>query len=231
MMAGLEPDRDPRLLEIDAVLDGTPAGESEWYRRVQALIVPTYLAGVNERLQSGFGGDAEYWRLARGPIAEAIQRDGTLLDVGCANGLLMESLRSWVAERGISLEPYGLDLSPALAELARQRLPHWAERIFVGNALDWQPPRRFDYVRTELVYVPPGREADLIEHLLAEVVAPGGRLVVCSYGSSRRPVPRTEDIAARLRGMGFAVAGAAAGRAPNGVEVTRVAWLDSASQP
>ena len=27
----------------------------------------------------------------------------------------------------------------------------WADRIFVGNSLTCQPPRRFDYVRTELV--------------------------------------------------------------------------------
>jgi hypothetical protein len=33
------------------------------------------------------------------------------------------------------IEPYGPELTPALAELARRRLPEWADRIFVGNAL------------------------------------------------------------------------------------------------
>jgi hypothetical protein len=45
------------------------------------------------------------------------------------------------------------DFSEKLAGLARERLPHWRERIFTGNALVWEPPARFDFVRTELVYV------------------------------------------------------------------------------
>ncbi len=60
------------------------------------------------------------------------------------------------------------------AALARRGLPAWADRIWTGNALTWRPPRRFDYVRTELVYVPVLRRADLIHHLLTNVVAPGG---------------------------------------------------------
>jgi len=50
---------------------------------------------------------------------------------------------------------FGLDISEKLAELARQRLPHWRNRIFVGNALFWEPPARFDLVRTELVCLRP----------------------------------------------------------------------------
>jgi hypothetical protein len=60
--------------------------------------------------------------------------------VGCASGYLMETLVSWCHERGHTIEPYGLDISPELADLARCRLPHWAERIFTGNAIDWLPP-------------------------------------------------------------------------------------------
>jgi len=70
----------------------------------------------------------------------------------------------------VPVEPYGLDLSPQLVALARRRLPHWADRIWQGNALYWTPPRRFDYVRTGLDYVPRNRRADYIEHLLNHVV-------------------------------------------------------------
>lgn len=101
--------------------------------------------------------DATRWERGRRPIAEGINRNGTFLDVGCANGLLMESIVGWAAAAGHHVEPYGLDYSPNLAALARRRLPHWADRIFVGNGADWTPPQRFDFVRTELVYVPPGR--------------------------------------------------------------------------
>jgi hypothetical protein len=54
-------------------------------------------------------------------------------------------------------------LAPALVELARSRLPQWADRILVGNALRWDPPRRFDFVRTELVYVPPERKRGFVD--------------------------------------------------------------------
>jgi hypothetical protein len=37
-------------------------------------------------------------------------------------------------------EPYGVDISPALAELARRRLPQWHGRIWIGNADEWRPP-------------------------------------------------------------------------------------------
>ena len=35
----------------------------------------------------------------------------------------MESVAAWCAERGLAIEPHGVDISPALAELARRRLP------------------------------------------------------------------------------------------------------------
>jgi hypothetical protein len=103
-----------------------------------------------------------------------------------------------------------LDLSERLAALARARLPAWSERIFTGNSLYWHPPFPFDFVGTELVYVPasaaPGarvragwvrtveqRQA-YVERLLEHVVAPAGRLIVCSYGSSRPEGLRSEAL-------------------------------------
>ena len=158
-----------------------------------------YLRGENPRAQSGFGGDDGRWELARRPIATAIDRDGSFLDVGCANGYLLESVLRWAEYQ---IEPFGLDFAPRLVELARQRLPHWSDRIFLGEALSWDPPRRFDFVRTELCYVTPACERSLLERLIDRVVAPSGRLIVCSYGSPRSGVP-TEPVAARLRSWGF----------------------------
>lgn len=45
---------------------------------------------------------------------EAFFRDGSFLDVGCANGHLLESMVAWCAGRGLRLEPYGIDLSAGL---------------------------------------------------------------------------------------------------------------------
>lgn len=40
-------------------------------------------------------------------------------------------------------------------------------------------------MRTELVYVPEEQQKAFIERLLEQVVAPGGRLIICGYGSPR----------------------------------------------
>ena len=78
----------------------------------------------------------------------------------------------------------------------------WADRIFVGNALTWQPPRRFDFVRTELVYVPAQRQRAFVVRVLDDVVAPGGRLITCGYGSPRSDVP-TQPVRRIVRAFGF----------------------------
>ena len=156
----------------------------------------------------------------------AVDRDGTFLDVGCANGLLMESVAAWAAEDGFRVEPYGLELIESLAALARQRLPHWADRIFAGNVMSWRPPLRFDFVSTGLEYVPPECRRKLVERLLGEYLLPGGRLVVCSYGSSRRPTPKAEPVGKSLSDWGYMLAGEAEGVDANGVVFTRVAWTD-----
>ena len=156
-------------------------GEAEWQRRVSAALAGSYLREADPRWQSGFDGDPALWREARELVLDAVPQNGTLLDVGAATGHLMECLTAWGAERGLALEVYGLELDPALAAAARRRRPAGAGRIFEGNVSTWRPPAppgRFAYVRTGLEYVAPGRGPALVRRLLAEVVAPGGRLLV-----------------------------------------------------
>ena len=195
--------------------------------RGRRLIVPAYLAGGDPRAQSGSGGDDAHWTYARGLLADAVDRNGAFLDVGCASGYMMETLTAWCRERDHTIEPYGLDISPELAELARRRLPRWADRIFVGNAIDWVPPREFDFVRTGLEYVPPRRQRDLVARLLRDVVAPGGRLIIGVFGEERdasRAVPSEEE---RVAGWGFKIAGRTERpHLRDGRLVYRAFWID-----
>jgi hypothetical protein len=63
---------------------------------------------------------------------------------------------------------------------------------------------------------------------MEEVVAPDGRLIVCSYGSARRPSPRAAPPVNALDGCGWSVAGEAEAPDPeNGIIITCVAWLDA----
>ena len=203
--------------------------EEEFFRIEQSLLERKYLAGTNPRQQSGFGRDDHDWERFRRPVARAVYRDGSFLDIGCANGLLMESVATWCQQDGRHVEPYGLDISGKLAELARVRLPRWRDRIFVGNALLWNPPRLFDFVRTELVYVPPTRRREYLARLLSRFVAPTGRLILCSYGSSRPEGSRADLLVHELGTWGFAIDGVFDSLSDHGFVTTRVVSIAPSS--
>ncbi|MEP6689742.1 MAG: class I SAM-dependent methyltransferase [Gemmatimonadaceae bacterium] len=209
---------------IDHALARDDITEDDWYRARQALIVPAYLAADDPRAQSGYGGDDGEWEAARGLLVDAIDRDGTFADIGCANGHLMESVCTWSARRGHAIEPYGVDLSPELARLAAARLPHWRERIWVGNGLDWLPLFRFDFVHLQdVTYVPVTRREELVAHLLEVVCRPGGRLIIGPFNES------IDERAAEKRvvSWGYRIAGRAE-RPHRHPDVMRPAfWVDA----
>jgi SAM-dependent methyltransferase len=174
--------------QVRAIDDAHTRGELDdagWYRAIGALIEPAYLHTDTVEGGSGYTGSQNAWEHARSLIADGLARSGTFLDVGCANGLLMESIVVWGAERGFAVEPYGIDILASLADHARARLPRWVDRIFASNALGWVPPICFDYVRSGLDYVPPRHRRDLVAWLFDEVVAPTGRLILGTHNEER----------------------------------------------
>jgi len=136
------------------------------------------------------------------------------------------------AERGLAIEPHGIDLAPALVGLARRRLPHWAERIWLGNAINWLPPggRRFDYVHILLDYVPAPRRADLIRHHLASTVWPGtGRLLVSNYAAD--PAAGGPTATQLLQSLGFTCNGQSSGGKRSGRSSAPTAWINASPSP
>jgi SAM-dependent methyltransferase len=189
---------------IDAAYERGEIDEAEWHRRIGAIIGPAYLAATDPRAQSGSASTPAGWERARRFIFASVNRDGTFLDVGCANGHLMECAAAWLAESGLRVEPYGLDILPELAVLARRRLPRWADRIATGNALEWVPERPFDFVRTGVEYVPARLRPQLVRHLLDATVAPGGRLIIGAHSEPSGTLPQLE---AEVANWGFRIAG------------------------
>jgi len=192
----------------------------EFIRQLEALEA-SFLAKDDPIHQSGFGGGPERWRAEREPILNAIEADGDLLDIGCANGYLLECLVAWARDRGLTLVPYGLDRGAGLIDLARARLPGFAANLFVGNVWNWTPARQFENVYMLYDCVPLDYLAEQIHRLLRDVVAPRGRLILGAYGSrSRSTAPF--DIAGFLRREGHDVAGTASGGDP---PITTFVWI------
>ena len=196
-----------------------------WFDDQRRIFADSYLASDDPYQQSGFAGTPERWKAGRFVILDGVPRDGEFLDIGCANGLLLESLIGWSAGRGITLVPHGIDFVPELVEFARNRFPGHRENFTVANAFDWRPSRRYDYVHTLLEYVPREHQTDYLQRLLDEAVSPGGRLIVSSYGSksqNQRPL----DIDLHLQLLGFHTTGCGNGMEDDGWVATRTAWID-----
>jgi SAM-dependent methyltransferase len=184
-----------------------------WFSSLKNTLEEAYLSHEEPWRQSGMSGPEERWISLRKPVADCIDKSGSFLDIGCANGYLLECCLKWTAERGIQIEPSGLDISERLVELARKRLPRHATDFYVGNAFTWIPSRRLDFVRTELVYVPAEYEKQYLEFILANHLNPGGRLLVANYGEGLTVEEigkgilggshPTGDIIQRLRDLGF----------------------------
>jgi SAM-dependent methyltransferase len=193
----------------------------EFLARVRSLEA-AYLASDDPIEQSGFHGGAVRWLAEREPILQAVEGDGSFLDIGCANGYLLECLVRWARERRIELEPFGVDIGPRLIAAARRRLPGFRDNLWVAEASDWQPPRRFRYVYTLADCVPESSLRVYVSRLLERAVEPRGRLIVGSYGSRSRAEPPL-DIVGFLESFGLNVLGRAHGGAP---PITAFAWAD-----
>jgi SAM-dependent methyltransferase len=180
-----------------------------------------YLAGDDAILQSGFSGGRARWVVERSPIIEAIEKGGDFLDVGCANALLLEDIVAWAAGAGHTIVPYGVDLGPRLVELARQRLTRFASNLVVADAWTWEPHRTWDYVFSLVDLGPEEMRCDWMQRL-AGWVAPGGRLIIGSYGSRSRGIEPV-DVGRLLETCGYPVTGEThAGEPP----MSRFAWTD-----
>ena len=163
--------------------------------------------------QSGFGGGATRWRQERESILDLIDSDGDFLDVGCANGYLLECLVKWGSERGKMLIPYGLDCGKRLIELARKRYARYARNFFIGNGWDWIPPRRFKFVYTLYDCVPPEYLEEYLHRLILRYLSEDGCLILGAYGSASENKPPF-DISTFLNSKGFEISGTSTGGSP-----------------
>lgn len=194
---------DPRHIDDPLVQLAAEARRSLTHEQrlteMRPILDVTYLSADTPQGGSGFSGTLEEWTANHAHIVQAVEHDGAFLDVGCANGFLLECMAQWCEALGIGLEPYGVDVSPLLVERARQRLPQWADRLWVGDALTWRSPRTFDVVHGLLDTVMPPQLPALVANLLT-FVAPGGRLVLSQYSPVRTAMAVVERLGYPIEG-------------------------------
>lgn len=179
-----------------------------------------YLSHSDPIKQSGFYGGKARWKSEREAILQAVDKNGDFLDVGCANGYLLECLVDWAEAKGITIEAYGVDIGDYLIALAKERFPNHKDHFWTANAWDWVPPQKFDYVYTLADNVPESYIKDYLHRLLQCSVKPGGVLIVGAYGSysKNRPAYNVADalIQAELKVEGQALCGE--------LPITHIAW-------
>lgn len=201
-----------------------PEDLQNWFAEVKQALETAYIAASTPWQQSGKSGTFEDWTRLRLPNLAPVHNSGMYLDIGCANGYLLECLSTWAGLKGIEILPYGLDFSARLIDLARNRFAAHASNFYVGNLWYWQPPHRFNYVRTELDYVPRNYRKLLIERLLNSFVAENGKLILSQY-RNRRDNLAEGWISSALPEWGFRVAETHSGYNGDGLELCRVAVL------
>ncbi|MDE1824879.1 MAG: methyltransferase domain-containing protein [Candidatus Micrarchaeota archaeon] len=151
----------------------------------------------------------ESWKDSREFLAGTINHDGSILDVGCANGLLLRCLEEWCRYR---LIPYGIDVNPERIQTAKALFPGHISNFAVMRASDVEGieaagfPARFDFVYFNVLddwALDKKEETDTITKLL-RLVLPNGRLVLGFYGidaaASEAKIKRLEDLGFDLTG-------------------------------
>lgn len=200
--------------------------QEAWAAQTREQLERAYLEAQTGPGGAGCSYGEDGWATARHPLLNGFASSGPWLDVGCANGYLLQTLPEWAREYGLNVEPHGLELIPTVAELARAGLPHLRNRIWTGDVMRWEPPKRFTTVTTMDDPVPPELFGALIKRLLEGFVVRGGRVIVSSYASSAADRAPCVDVAKALSSLGFVVLGEAEA-AMSGRVVTRIAWMEA----
>ncbi len=141
-------------------------------------------------------GVAWFGPIARGLVDELAVRPGErVLDLGCGRGAALLPLAEAVGATGQAL---GLDLAPRMVELASRtvsRLPQ--ARVRIGDASEPRlPPESFEVIASSLVLFFLPDPAASLRHWL-DLLVPGGRLGVTTFGVPDPRWPRLDALFAR----------------------------------
>jgi 2-polyprenyl-3-methyl-5-hydroxy-6-metoxy-1,4-benzoquinol methylase len=154
--------------------------------------------------QSGERAFRQYTRERFLRIVEEMETDAapiqSVLDVGCGYGDYLEALLTQRADRRL----VGLELQEEVAEKTTDRLSSYSNvQISTDDVMQHQTSERYDLVLLNYVlfYFSGDQQRALLERL-AELVSPGGYLLVCQYFPGMELLK--QDLARQLRDYSLA---------------------------
>jgi SAM-dependent methyltransferase len=136
--------------------------------------------------------DFARWDHNRRFISSAIHRDGSILDIGCANGFLLKCLQQWCDHQ---LIPYGIDVNANKITDATILFAEYAQNFAtlsvdcLGDITKHGLPAQFDFVYCSISFDP------TIYKKTLDLVAPGGRLIFGFYGKNAHPIGSAAQLA------------------------------------
>lgn len=160
---------------------------------------------------SGFLGNYLEWEQARGLYLKLIEKPGKILDLGCANGFLLDFI---IKSKKFNLIPFGVDLNEDLIKIAKELFPKYSANFVTQDINDFKSEEKFDYI---LAYFPFFKKKDFLKRLYS-MLKNGGRIIIALYDEKANEFDIFEE---NIKETGFL---------PSGVieekNLTKLIWID-----
>jgi len=152
--------------------------------------------------------DFKIWEARRKFISQAINKSGTILDIGCANGFLLKCLQKWSVYK---LIPYGIDYNKKCIEQAKDLFPLYSDNFMFARIPNLKEffkqgfPIKFDFIYWNIWDPWNFEDQKEIEslNLSFKMVSDGGRLILGFYQSEKNKEKKIE----RIKELGFKFSG------------------------
>ena len=155
----------------------------------------------------------EQWKQARFIISQAINKNGKILDIGCANGFLLRCFQEWSP---YGLEPYGIDISLKQIYQAREIFPLKPNNFVFENFWNLitnnfnvlkrhNLPTNYDFIYWNVwdsLKFENKTEVNALNKVF-EMVSSNGRLILGFYDSDNNKAERIK----RIQGLGYTFSG------------------------
>jgi len=156
------------------------------------------------------------WEKMRYFISRSINKNGSILDIGCANGFLLRCLQEWCDYK---LEPYGIDKNQKLINQAKELFPSQAKNFICENLSDLLEnslklskhgfPAKYDFIYWnvwDFVKFESKKEIDAIGKIL-DMTSDNGRLILGFYKPQHESNEENKRKIKKLEQLGFKFSG------------------------